>query len=455
MPLKILLVSVNTCASPYLVFPIGPAHLAGAVRHAGHEVELVDCAVDDTDSIKKSVRSFMPSVIGLSLRNIDDIQIRNTRFFADDLMTLARTLREVSPAPIVIGGSGYSLFPKELLQASSADFGVQGEGEIAFVKLLAALEAGTAYQAIPGLVYRGESGIVANPQAAGDCARIAPALRPDRLVEFYRLKSTILNVQTQRGCSSTCCYCTYPLIEGRMVRHRDMKDVCDELEDLKGRGARYFFIVDSVFNSSASHVRAFCEELLSRTTGLSWGCFLRPSGLSQELMDLMAKSGLMHIEFGSDSFCDGVLDEYGKDFTFADIEAASRFAHSAAVRHAHFLIIGGPGETRATMREGFENSKRLKKTVHFPFVGMRIYPGTRLWQRAIAEGRIDAQTDLLHPRFYISPDLTEKDIFSMLSGFSESSPNWIVGELPPEKTRVIEGLREKGVLGPLWEFLIR
>jgi hypothetical protein len=107
------------------------------------------------------------------------------------------------------------------------------------------------------------------------------------------------------------------------------------------------------------------------------------------------------------------------------------------------------------MREGFENSKRLTKTVHFPFVGMRIYPGTRLWQRAVGERRIDAQTDLLHPRFYITPALTEEDIFSMLSEFSNSSPNWIVGELPPEKTRVIEGLRAKGVQGPLWEFLIR
>jgi radical SAM superfamily enzyme YgiQ (UPF0313 family) len=172
-------------------------------------------------------------------------------------------------------------------------------------------------------------------------------------------------------------------------------------------------------------------------------------------MDLMARAGLTHIEFGSDSFSDSVLDEYGKQFTFNDIYDASLYARVAKVHYAHFLIAGGPGETEETLQEGFENSKRLVKTVHFPFVGMRIYPKTRLYDRAVAEKAVDAGANLLRPVFYITPALTEEKIFSVLSGFSRQSPNWIVGELPQEKVRVIEGLRRKGVRGPLWEFLVR
>jgi radical SAM superfamily enzyme YgiQ (UPF0313 family) len=455
MASKVLLVSVNTCSSPYPVFPIGLSHVAAALRREGHEVEFADSMLDGADVIEKTVTAFNPSYIGLSLRNIDDIQIRNTRFFADDLASLTARMRARTGAPVIIGGSGYSLFPVELLQASGADFGVRGEGDVAFVNLLRSLEEKTPYQAIPGLVFRGKDGVVANPPQAGDPLVIAQAFHPDRLVEFYLSKSTILNVQTQRGCASTCCYCTYPLIEGTAVRRRDMKDVCDELEKIRALGGTYFFIVDSVFNSSGSHVRAFCEELLSRNTGLSWGCFLRPCGLTQELMDLMAQAGLTHIEFGSDSFCDRVLDEYGKNFTFKDIYDSSEYARMAKVRYAHFLIMGGPGETEGTMREGFENSLRIKKTVHFPFVGMRIYPGTPLYRRALAEHAIDAQTDLLKPAFYLSPQLSEEKIFSLLSEFSRQAQNWIVGELPLEKVKVIEGLRKKGIPGPLWEFLIR
>jgi len=454
MASKILLVSVNRCASPYLVFPLGLAHVAGALERAGHEVRIIDCARDGTD-IEPQVVSFGPAYIGLSLRNIDDIQIQNTRFFADDLSSLARALRAVTSAPVIVGGSGFSLFPCRLLEAAGADFGIQGEGERAFVKLVDALESKQPYQSIPGLVYRDNGRIVVNPCGTATHDRIASASRPDRLIDFYVSKSTILNVQTQRGCSSTCCYCTYPLIEGSTVRRRDPKDVVDELEEIKAHGCSYFFIVDSVFNSSPAHVRSFCEELTRRDLGLSWGCFLRPTGLSQELLNLMATAGLRHIEFGSDSFSDRVLDEYGKNFTFDDIACASEYALRAKVHYAHFLITGGPGETEATMREGFENSRRLVKTVHFPFVGMRIYPGTPLHRRALSEQVIEAGDDLLKPVFYVSSALSEKRIFSVLAEFSARSRNWIVGELPPEKIKVIEGLRQKGIAGPLWEFLVR
>jgi radical SAM superfamily enzyme YgiQ (UPF0313 family) len=169
----------------------------------------------------------------------------------------------------------------------------------------------------------------------------------------------------------------------------------------------------------------------------------------------MARAGLSHIEFGSDSFSDSVLADYGKNFTFEDIVNASEYARAAKVHYAHFLIIGGPGETEATMRESFNNSKRLKKTVHFPFAGMRVYPGTDLHRRAISEGVITAETDLLPPLFYISPHLTKDKIFGLLDSFSQESKNWVIGELSKENAKVAEKLRAMGVNGPLWEFLVR
>ena len=243
MALKILLVSVNRCASPYLVFPLGLSHVAGALRRAGHEVDIFDCVADGT-RLEESVRAFRPSHIGLSLRNIDDIQIQNTRFFADDLLSLTQRLRAVTSAPIIIGGSGFSLFPTELLDATGADFGIQGEGDVAFVNLLDELESKRNYSDIPGLVYRENGVIVVNQNDARGVGDIAPAFRPGGLVGFYLSNSTILNVQTQRGCSSTCCYCTYPIIEGKTVRRRDAQDVVDELEEIKRLGCSYFFIVD-------------------------------------------------------------------------------------------------------------------------------------------------------------------------------------------------------------------
>jgi radical SAM superfamily enzyme YgiQ (UPF0313 family) len=274
-------------------------------------------------------------------------------------------------------------------------------------------------------------------------------------VRFYIEKSSMLNVQTQRGCAYACCYCTYPIIEGTAVRFKNPAAVVDELEQIKKSGARYFFIVDSVFNSSAGHVTGVCEEIIRRNLNLSWGCFLRPQGLTRELMGLMARAGLSHIEFGSDSFSDSVLEQYGKNFTFEDVFHSSEFARAAKVHYAHFLIIGGPGETETTMRESFENSKRLTKTVYFPFVGMRVYPGTRLYDRALGERVITKDTDLLPPFFYLSPGIAKENIFILLDSFSKESKNWIIGELPEANVKIAEKLRAMGVAGPLWEYLVR
>ncbi|MCP4578758.1 MAG: radical SAM protein, partial [Deltaproteobacteria bacterium] len=278
---------------------------------------------------------------------------------------------------------------------------------------------------------------------------------PQNLVDYYTEKSGMLNIQTQRGCAFKCCYCTYPLIEGTAFRRRGPRVVCDEIEDVIASGTRYFFIVVSVFNTSREHVTGICEEILKRKLDIKWGCYLRPQGITQPQMDLMARAGLTHIEFGTDSFSDSVLDAYGKQFTVDDVIHASECARNAKVRYAHFLIIGGPGETEETIREGFSNAGRIKKSVFFPYVGMRLYPGTPLHEIALKEGVVTREKDLFEPCFYITPHIPKDTIARMLKEHGGEQKNWIIGEVGPELRQVMDNLRKMGVVGPLWEFLIR
>jgi radical SAM superfamily enzyme YgiQ (UPF0313 family) len=262
----------------------------------------------------------------------------------------------------------------------------------------------------------------------------------------------MLNLQTQRGCRFRCCYCTYPLIEGQRHRRRPPEVVAAEFERLQQQGARYVFVVDSIFNSSPRHVSETCEAVLRRGVKLAWGCFLRPQGLTAELMELMARAGLTHIEFGSDSFSDETLAAYQKDFTFEDILHSSELARQQKIEYCHFLICGGPGETPATLQAGFENSRRLQGAVIMAVVGMRIYPGTHLFEQALAEGCITRDTDLLKPAYYLAPSLTEEAVFTQLQKFTRLSTNWIIGHPTPAYTSLVERLRKRGVAGPLWSY---
>ena len=85
-------------------------------------------------------------------------------------------------------------------------------------------------------------------------------------------------------------------------------------------------------------------------------------------------------------------------------------------------------------------------------VGMRIYPGTALSHLALRERRITAQTDLLNPVYYLAPGLNAEDVFGRLAEFARVSPNWIVGSATPAYARLVERLRARGVLGPLWSY---
>lgn len=449
---KVLLVSANRCTAPDPVFPLGLTCLSAVLREAGYETRWLDVQVDG-DALDSAIEEFCPDFVGISLRNIDDVLIRKQETYFGDLALLVSRVRAGRRCPVIVGGSGFSLFPQRLLELSGADFGIQGEGEAGLLALLKALENGGDFANVPGLVYRRAGEFVANSNEPGPLSSsIRAADRPARVVSYYLRTGGMLNVQTQRGCAHTCCYCTYPLIEGRAHRRRPPDEIAEDFARIEANGARYAFVVDSIFNSSPRHIVETCEAILRRGVAIKWGCFLRPQGLTPELMALMQRAGLAHAEFGADSFCDAVLAEYGKRFTFEDVLQASEAAHSAGVDYCHFLICGGPGETPATMEEGYRNSLRLPGAVMLAVVGMRIYPDTDLHRRALSEGLITPDTDLLPPAYYLAPGLTTDAVFAQLHSFVQRSPNWIAGDPVPEYSRLVQRLRSRGVAGPLWSY---
>jgi hypothetical protein len=85
-----------------------------------------------------------------------------------------------------------------------------------------------------------------------------------------------------------------------------------------------------------------------------------------------------------------------------EVVDVSDLCNELDIYFSHFLILCGYGETEETINEGFENSKRFRNTVFFPYIGMRIYPRTRLQEYAIKEGVIQADDDLLEPAYYLA-----------------------------------------------------
>lgn len=453
--MKVLLISTNTITRPYPAYPLGLDYVMNAVSPA-HEVKSLDMnklpgSSDDGRGLASFIAGFRPDVIGISIRNIDNTDEANTETFAGAVRDLIAVVRRHSQAVVVLGGSGFTILPREFMAALDADYGIIGEGE-RFPLLLRGLERKEPVEGIPGIIVR--NGAVEIPGPLADWRGLA-SLPENSYRSFYIERGGMLNLQTKRGCPFRCVYCTYPHIEGRRFRFVEPVEAARNARMLQEAGAKYIYIADSTFNGSYGHSREVALAFRKEGVSIPWGGFFTPTSAPADYYKVLADAGLRHVEFGTESFSDPVLEAYKKPFRVDDILRSHRLAIEAGLHVAHYLMPGGPGENEATLRESLVNCERLDKTVFFIFGGIRIYPHTELYGMALKEKQINPGANLLEPVFYWSPGLDRAAAMDIIRKQASGRLNWIIGSGPPGMFRMMERLHARGHVGPLWEQLIR
>ncbi len=454
--MRVLLISASTLTEPYPVYPIGLDYVAGALAGA-HETEIADMNLlsdEDRDAaVGETVRRFNPDLIGISLRNIDNTDAGDPRGYIGACRSLIDAVRAVSGAPVAVGGSGFTLFPEGLMETLRPDYGVVGEGE-RLGPLLKALANGGDASGVPGVLVGGAPAPASAPPAPwdGEIVRDFDAGRPH--VRYYLDRGGMLNLQTKRGCPFRCVYCTYPHIEGRTLRKFPVSSAVQTALDLQAAGARFLFVTDSVFNAEVSHSLAVAEGFRKGGLSIPWGAFFAPMRPPKDYFKILAGAGLTHAEFGTESMSDRMLRAYNKPYSAEDAFAAHDAALAAGLNAAHFMLLGGPGESADTLNKTLTRLDNLDKTVLFFFSGVRIYPHTGLFDMAVKTGRIRADQNLLDPVFY-QPDIPLADIQERVRRWSKGRPNWVLAAGGEDTARIMRRMHQRGRTGPLWEHLVR
>ncbi len=449
-PLKILLISPNTLSVPYPVYPIGLDYVAGAVSDR-HQVQIADMNIVNRDELDLILQGFSPEIIGLSCRNIDNTEAGDPLYFIKEYQELVTWLRRRSEAIIVCGGSGFTIMPEKVFAALQVDYGIIGEGE-RFRLLVDALEKGEDGKNLPG-VLAAEVHETIPPPWNGSLRREFGSSFPH--YRFYLDKGSMLNLQTKRGCSFRCIYCPYPHIEGGKHRLSEPDEVARTALRLQEAGAQYFFITDSAFNSDINHSLEVGKAFRRIGITIPWGGFFAPVRLPGDYFTIMKDAGLKHVEFGTESLADRMLQSYRKPFRAADVFAAHRQARGAGLHVAHYMLMGGPGESTSTIKESLENIEYLDKAALFFFIGIRIYPRTPLFDIALAEGKITRETNMLKPVYYEADDIDRETIEALVTQHADKRINWIIGSGGADSASIVDKLHNRGFTGPLWEYLIR
>jgi radical SAM superfamily enzyme YgiQ (UPF0313 family) len=438
--MRVLLINSNRKGDLLAAPPIGLCYVAEAAKDAGHEVKVLDLCFTGNDLrgiLSHAVKSYVPKIIGISIRNIDNVNMLYPVFYFPEVVRLMNYIREVTTVPVVLGGSGASLMPAEVLRECHADYIVVSDGETSFCDLLRAIEKGEIPWNIPGvgmflegkfhLTKPRHSAFTSRPPALGEWIDVRP----------YRRVGGSYSIQSKRGCRQHCIYCTYnQLLEGNKMRLRQPSEVVDEIDEALHRySQKSFEFVDSVFNDPFEHSVAILEEIIRRPWKAEFTAMgVSPRHLDHNYLDLMWKAGFRSIMITPESASEDMLASYGKGFCGEDVVKAAEALGKSSFAAWWFFLIGGPGETNETLQESLDfvqmhlvkRGRSVTNVANF-FMGVRLYPGTALWDTAMEEGVISASVNPLQMLWYMSRKLDLDRAIRQMVGAASRCPEIYLG----------------------------
>jgi radical SAM superfamily enzyme YgiQ (UPF0313 family) len=424
--MRVLMVSANTEKINMPTYPLGLSCVAQATLKAGHDLESLDLMAEGNTeaAIRNTIETFQPDLIGISVRNVDDQNMANPKFLLDQARDVVTYCKNLSESPIVLGGAGYSMFPKSALEYLGANMGIQGEGDVAFPVLLEFLEKGRSLSGLPGLYLRGR-GLQGKRVFVKDLDSL-PLPDPHLFsTSAYEGEDFWIPVQTRRGCPKRCSYCSTETVEGYVIRKRSPGVIVRCLAQWVEAGFSRFQFVDNIFNIPPSYAATLCSQLAEAPFDITWRCILYPGNLKERVVKVMAKAGCKEVSLGFESGCDGILKELNKQFKSQDVRHADKMLSDYGIHTMGFLMLGGPGENRDSVEESLEFVDTLNLNALKITLGIRIYPYTKLAKIAVEEGVIAEDDDLLFPRFYMAKGLADW-LRETVEDRIKEHQNWII-----------------------------
>jgi radical SAM superfamily enzyme YgiQ (UPF0313 family) len=360
--------------------------LAGNMDPA-HTVAVADLILVQ-QSVRRTVERLMrevnPDVVGLSIMTFQ----RKTAFRVIELV------RSIKPdVRVVVGGYDPSLAADAYKrEGCGIDFIVRGEGEVTFRELLRCVESGNNFENVLGLTYRDGDDWRENPARPihtldGDEIRLPK--RSARVLNGYTMLGRQIDVvETSRGCTFDCGFCSIIEMRGRNFHTYSFDRVIADIRDAKAHGARAIFIVDDNITLNIHRFEALCRAIIDAgLNDLAYTVQAMTSAIAmhgETLGPLMRQAGFRYVFLGIENILEGDLDFLGAAAKNEFREQGRRTGNATlraidAIRKNKMYVVGGlivgnPEDTRESIQANLEFAK---KYVDWPYIQHPTpYPGT-------------------------------------------------------------------------------
>src|ERR1700723_2095209 len=318
------------------------------------------------ETVARLVREMNPEVVGLSIMAFQ-------RRTAGRIIDLVRSLRP--GVKIVVGGYDPSLAPEAYAELG-VDYLVRSEGEITFRELLRAIEQNSGVDQIGGLSYRDGNRWVHNidrPPHRLEDSEIRPPNRDARVLQGYTLLGRQVDViETSRGCTYDCSFCSIIEMRGRNFHTYSFDRVLEDIRDARDHGARTIFLVDDNITLNVRRFEALCEAIIEAGLHrLDYFVQAMTSAIAnhgETLAPLMRRAGFRYVFLGIENVLESDLKflqasakntarTNGKKTGNATLQAID-YLHRHQMYVVGGLIVGSPGDPRASIEATLEFARR-------------------------------------------------------------------------------------------------
>ncbi len=364
-----------------------------------HHIAIADLVLAQSSvrrTVERLTREHQPELVGLSVMTFQ-------RATARRIISLIRSIQP--DVRVVVGGYDPSLAPEAWTHPDlGVDVIVRGEGDLTFRDLVRAIERGRPLGGVPGIWFRESDAFrrtAPRPVAAVEAGAIRPPNRGARVLSGYTMLGRGVDVvETSRGCTFDCSFCSIIEMRGRNFHRFPIPRVIDDIADARNRGARAIFFVDDNITLDIVRFKALCRAIIDAGFNdvdyLVQGMTAAFAAHGTEIAPLMKKAGFRYVFLGIENILDddlAFLKASAKNSERRDgrrVGNATTAAVDTLHRHGMIvvggLIIGNPDDTAEAIEA---NLAFARKYVDWPYIQHPTpYPGTPMTKDFIARGLV-------------------------------------------------------------------
>lgn len=302
-----------------------------------------------------------PKVIVISTTFISDI---------NEINNVAKEVKKISPKSIVIVGGikilksirKHSLFNQNYFdgfdteQIKSNNFFFEPEldkyidifvieecGEITLVELIRKILNNQDFKSTPNIAFQKNNEIVFTNRVK------EPYSFEKNLISWDKIPTDIIGneipVMAGMGCPFKCAFCDFTGLH--KVKIRTIDNLIQELKLIEKYhpGKPIFFTDDNLF-ATKKRTKELSEAIVANGLKFKWRAFFRVDAISEDNVDILAKSGCMAAFLGVESGDDQILQTMNKKTTREQALKSINLLNKRGINTLSTIIIGFPGETK-------------------------------------------------------------------------------------------------------------